>query len=491
MTPNPGAVTLKWAACALVAFGVGCGGAGSSPIVGGDTPAGSNGSAGSSGGGSSGGSSGSTGSGGNTSAATSGASTGGPSTSHASSSSSSSSRPAGDAGTGTSGVGPNCGQDDPNLAGVEPSMPSTICQTITSTGTNIQTALNACAGKGAVKLTGATSFSVASLALTGGEVLQIDSGVTLNLTGTSSPGLINVTGANAGIYGPGTIDAANAGSGTTMIHSSGSKFVLYKLHIHNSQKMHVKVQGDGFVVWGNTIISGPNTSNTDGIDPGAGGSGTTSNGFIVCNMISVGDDQIAIKGAEGLLSNLTIAHNYFGAGHGMSIGSETGPGGIDGVKVYDLTVDGNVFASAGAVNANAIRIKSYNGAGGTVDHISYSNICARNLHSALLITPNYTQGSSTGGGAPNYGNISVTDFHQLRGSGNQSPSVSITGTTGSLKTSVTLDNFVVDGLTTRISASSATVTVGPGGASPGVSASTDGTPHPIDCSSRFMTFPTN
>jgi polygalacturonase len=255
--------------------------------------------------------------------------------------------------------------------------------------------------------------------------------------------------------------------------------------------MHVKAQGDGFVLWGNTIIAGPNTANTDGIDPGAGGSGSTSNGFIVCNMISVGDDQIAVKGAEGPLTNLTIAHNYFGAGHGMSIGSETGPGGIDGVTVYDLTVDGDVFPSAGSVNANAIRIKSFNGAGGTVDHISYSNICARNLHSAILITPNYTQGTSTGGGAPNYGNISVTDFHQLKGSGTQTPSVSITGSTGSLRTTVTLNDFVVDGLTTRITATNATVTVGAGGASPGVNGSTDGNPSPIDCSSRFMTFPSN
>lgn len=395
-------------------------------------------------------------------------------------------------GSGTSGIGPNCGRDDPMLAGIEPTMPSTVCQTLTSSGANIQAALDSCAGRGAVKLTGAPSFSASSLTLAAGAVLWIDSAVVLNLTGSATPGLINVTGAGAGIYGEGTIDAKGAASGTTMIHSSGDNFVLYKVHLHNSQKMHVKVQGKGFVVWGNTIIAAPNSANTDGIDPGAGQNGVDStNGYIVCNAISVGDDQIAIKGTDGHVSNLTVAHNYFGAGHGMSIGSETGPGGIDGVNVYDLTIDGDVYPSASAVNANGIRIKSYNGAGGVVDHVSYKNICARNLHNAILITPNYTQGTVTSGGTPEFGNVGVTDYHVLRGSGTQTPVISITGTTGTPKTVVTLDNVVVDGLTTPITATNATVTVGPGGASPGVQGATDGTPHPIDCSSRFMPFPAN
>jgi len=48
-----------------------------------------------------------------------------------------------------------------------------------------------------------------------------------------------------------------------------------------------------------------------------------------------------------------------------------------------------LLPTAGSSNANAIRIKSYNGRR-PVDHVSYSNICARNLHNAILITPNYT-----------------------------------------------------------------------------------------------------
>jgi polygalacturonase len=394
--------------------------------------------------------------------------------------------------SGSAATSPGCGRDDPALAGLEPSMPSAVCQTLTgaASSSGIQAALDACAGHGAVKLTGGASFTAPSLTLAAGEVLWIDTGAVLNLTGSATPGLIDVTGAGAGVYGEGTIDAKGAAAGTTMIHSSGDGFVLYKVHLINSQKMHVKVQGKGFVVWGNTILAAPTSANTDGIDPGAGDNGVESTGgYIVCNTISVGDDQIAIKGAQGHLTNLTVAHNSFGAGHGMSIGSETGPGGIDGVNVYDLTIDGDVYPGASAVNANGIRIKSYSGAGGVVDHVSYRDICARNLHSAILITPNYTAGTVTSGGTPEFGSVAISDYHLLRGSGTQTPVIAITGTAGTPRTSVTLENVVVDGLTTPIAATSATVTVGPGGASPGVQGATDGTPHAIDCSARFVAIP--
>jgi len=60
--------------------------------------------------------------------------------------------------------------------------------------------------------------------------------------------------------------------------------------------------------------------NTDGVDPGEGS--VAQCGVIACSTISTGDDQIAIKGGH-LVSELVVAHNHFGTGHGMSIGSET------------------------------------------------------------------------------------------------------------------------------------------------------------------------
>ena len=240
------------------------------------------------------------------------------------------------------------------------------------------------------------------------------------------------------------------------------------------------------MIWGTTVISAPTSANTDGIDPGAGESGVaTTNGYIVCNTISTGDDHIAIKGLEGSLSNLIIAHNAFGAGHGMSIGSETGPGGIDGVQVYDLTIDGDVYPAAKAVNANGIRIKSYSGAGGVVDHVQYSDICGRNLSYAVRIDPDYTSGTVTGGGTPDFRNVTIKDYHVIAGSGSQTPTTMIDGTG---QTVVTLDDVVIDNLG-ALTSSNASILVGPGGASPAPSGADGGTPVPIDCSQRFIAFP--
>jgi polygalacturonase len=81
---------------------------------------------------------------------------------------------------------------------------------------------------------------------------------------------------------------------------------------------------------------------------------------MACNTISTGDDQVAIKGGHGV-SDLIIAHNHFGTGHGMSIGSET-YGGVHDVTVYDLTIDADSRWSGSpgrdGADSNGIRVKS-------------------------------------------------------------------------------------------------------------------------------------
>jgi polygalacturonase len=423
------------------------------------------------------------------------------------------------ASSGSSGQGA-CGAGDPVLAAAnvsEPSLPSSVCRTIEATKSvavggapggsadtsAIQAALDACTGK-AVKLvaSGANNALLTGPLIIKSAILWVDAGVTLYAATGASGTIITVTGTGSGIVGDGTIDGQGSGywshpPGPTLIQASGSKFVMYRVHLQNSPGFHVKVTGDHFVIWGTTIqtpssksIGTPATAhNTDGIDPGAGAHSATSFGYIVCNTISVGDDMIAIKGGtNGPVGNLVIAHNHFGAGHGMSIGSETGPGGVSDVSVYDLTIDGDVFPGASSVNANGIRIKSYQGAGGLVDHVSYRDICTRNLANPILLEPNYTAGTSTGGGTPRFTNISIQDFHDLSTSAVK-PQVTLDGFDGSHLSTVTLDNVVIDGNPT-VTSSNATVTFGPGGASfsvPGTAPS--GTPAPIDCSGRWATFP--
>ena len=76
--------------------------------------------------------------------------------------------------------------------------------------------------------------------------------------------------------------------------------------------------GNGFTVWGVKIDTPQRLArNTDGIDPGNGSKNVT----ITHSYIRAGDDNIAIKGGNGGATNMTISHNHFYWGHGMSIGS--------------------------------------------------------------------------------------------------------------------------------------------------------------------------
>lgn len=250
-------------------------------------------------------------------------------------------------------------------------------------------------------------------------------------------------------------------------------FTLYKLHIYNSPKFHVVISAQGYVVWGITMItpSRPFNSlgrplssgyarNTDGVDPSA-----AIEGVIAYNYISVGDDQIAIKGGNaGPTADLTIAHNRFGTGHGMSIGSETN-GGVENVLVYDLTIDGAM--PTGRIpggDHNGIRIKSDSSRGGLVRNIVYRDVCIRDMVNPILISPYYSK--ATGGLIPEFKRISLQNVHSIRtpGTSVKGPIVTLTGYDENHVLGLTLDNVVVDGLDTggKIKTAFADVKLGPG-----------------------------
>ncbi len=107
--------------------------------------------------------------------------------------------------------------------------------------------------------------------------------------------------------------------------------------------------------------------------------------MLAYNTISTGDDHIAIKGGHGV-SNIYVAHNHFGTGHGMSIGSET-YGGVNGLTVYDLTIDADsrpVGEGASPGDFNGIRVKSDASRGGLVDNVVFRNVCMRDVNNAIL-----------------------------------------------------------------------------------------------------------
>jgi polygalacturonase len=103
-----------------------------------------------------------------------------------------------------------------------------------------------------------------------------------------------------------------------------------------------------------------------------------------------GDDNIAIKGGPGGATNMTVIHNHFYWGHGMSIGSQT-DGGVSKIRVSDLTLDGT---------DSGIRIKSAGDRGGLVNDVVYDDVCIRNSNRPVDITASYADNNAGRGSAP-------------------------------------------------------------------------------------------
>jgi polygalacturonase len=380
----------------------------------------------------------------------------------------------------------------------------------------LQAAIDGCAAGKAVRLVanGATSaFVSGALTLRAGVTLWIDAGVTLfssrdphdfeavagkcggNDTGNSScNALINVkNAANAAVVGEGTIDGRGgelvAGDTSTWWElekadagnlvaprlvqvTGGNGFVLYKVTLKNAPKFHVSIQSTvGFKVWGITIDTPGTAPNTDGVDPAA-----SSNGVIAYSRISTGDDNIAIKGSgPPVVSRLVIAHNHFGKGHGMSIGSET-YGGVADVSVCDLSLDGTT---------NGLRIKSDSSRGGVVQRVTYTDVCMRDVANPLVFDAYYS--TATGTRLPDFHDITARNVHVLGGG-----SLTFRAYDAAHPLGLALDNVVFDATPTIKLAQDAHLTVGPGPVSftvAGTDVTATGTATssapPRDCSAAF------
>jgi len=228
-------------------------------------------------------------------------------------------------------------------------------------------------------------------------------------------------------------------------------------------------------VWGITINTPPDSPNTDGVDPSR-----TKNGVIAYTKISTGDDNIAVKGAgPTVVDGLIVAHNHFGRGHGMSIGSETN-GGVRNVSVCDLSLDGT---------DNGLRIKSDSSRGGLVQGIAYSDICIRNSRHPLVFDPYYS--STTGMLIPDFRDITVRNVHVLGMGGTNS----FKGWDAAHPLGITLSNVVFDVAPTTINASYANIVLGPdpvniapAGTSVTVTNQVTGTAAPRSCDDAWVTF---
>jgi polygalacturonase len=298
----------------------------------------------------------------------------------------------------------------------------------------IQKALDRCKGGTAVELAGegaSDAFLSGPLELREGVTLLVDKGVTLYGSREPkvyaiAPGSCGVVSAeksgcrplisgkhvdHAGVMGDGTIDgrggarllvdgkesgkswwdlAEDARKGgrqqvpRMMVIDHSDDFTLYRITLKNSPNFHVSYgNGDGFTVWGLKIDTPQSARNTDGVDPSA-----SKNITVTQSYIRTGDDDIAIKGGSGPVTNMTVIHNHFYAGHGMSIGSETNAG-VSKLRVTDLSLDGT---TAG------VRIKSQQAYGGLVQDIVYEDLCIRSSKSPIQLDTNYSANPKPGKG---------------------------------------------------------------------------------------------
>lgn len=345
----------------------------------------------------------------------------------------------------------------------EPSVPSTVCSSLTATlsmssrtasssqessppdTSRIQSALDSCttsSGTVAVELkagSSANAFLSGPLTIHQGEVLLVDSGVTLFASrnpasyqvsgkptcGTTSSGsggcvpFITVSGANAGIEGrqsssgsQGIIDGRGdqtiLGTSTTwwglasQAKSSGlrqqnprlvqanssNNFTLYHIDLINAANFHVVYSGNGFTAWGVRIKTPDNAGNTDGIDPSGATNVTITNSYI-----EDGDDGVAIKGGSAS-SNMTISNNHFYGTHGISIGSETN-GGVTNILFANNTLTGTDSFGTTSGSATGIRIKSSQSNGGSVTNVEYDNTCMTAVKAPIVFNTHYSTDSGS------------------------------------------------------------------------------------------------
>jgi polygalacturonase len=393
----------------------------------------------------------------------------------------------------------------------------------------LQSEISGCAAGKAVELAvdgSKNAFLSGPLELRQGVTLLIDKGVTLYGSRTpddyaTRPGscgvvsnerggcrpLIHANHADgAGIMGEGTIDgrggakllvngkpgpeswwdlANDARKGGNqqvprlVIFDSSNDVTIYRITLRNSANFHVTYNnGDGFTVWGLRIDTPKTARNTDGVDPGNGSKNIT----VTHSFIRAGDDNIAIKGGKGGLSNMTVSHNHFYYGHGMSIGSET-YGGVSKVLVTDLTLDGD---------DNALRIKSNPTRGGVVKDVVYDDVCVRDSRNPILLDTAYSYPGNGKNLFPEYKDIT---FHNVRISGGGK--VQFGGLDATHRVGVKLDGVeLTDGAAKyQITAAHADVELGPGP----VNFSVEGEDVKVSgkagkgslpsCSGRFVAFP--
>ena len=308
---------------------------------------------------------------------------------------------------------------------------------------------------------------------------------------------------SSAVMGPGTIDgrgwakligrdsswwdlaqAARAGGSQNcprlLVISHSDDFTLYKITFRNAPNFHIVFdRGDGFTAWGVVINTQDRWArNTDGIDPSSARNVTITHSYV-----NTGDDNVAIKaGSNGPSSNITISHNHFYRGHGVSIGSETN-GGAHAIRVFDLSIDGA---------DNGLRIKSNASRGGLVHDVEYKDVCITRTKNVIEMDAFYTASPETTGTLiPEFRDIRLKNVRVL-----DAGNVILQGYDAARMLRMSWDNVTFDQPSSiKITAKNAAIATGPGpmnlelsGANVQTTGTTSAAPR-LECERQFVPFP--
>ena len=256
-------------------------------------------------------------------------------------------------------------------------------------------------------------------------------------------------------------------------------FTLYRITLKNSAMTHIAVHySNGVTLWGVKIDTPVGALNTDGFDPSA-----STNITVTDSYIRDGDDDIAIKAGLGPVKYMSVVHNHFYSGHGMSVGSDTADG-VSMLLVRDLSLDGTKWG---------IRIKSNATRGGLVDGVVYDDVCIRNSKLPISLTTDYFLIGKTPDSYPVFRNILL---HNVRLSGGGK--IELNGFDAKHRVGIQFDGVLSTDNSSRYTASikHADITLGPGAVNLPLSGGEDSTLHgsaatgsPASCEAKFVPFP--
>jgi polygalacturonase len=273
----------------------------------------------------------------------------------------------------------------------------------------IQAALTSCAGTGksvVLAASGSNNAFYSDSITVSGEGLVINSGVTLygNTGYAKQFQLVYVTGTNAFIGGPGTIDGRGdiVSSTPRLVEAEFlTNFIIYNVTLTQAKHPNLYIQsGNGATVWGVTIRTPADRKNADGIDIDS-----ITNVTVTNSSVNAGDDGIAVKTNVSAASNITVKNSKFYGTHGLSIGSQT-MYGVSNVLFTGNYVYGTDLNGIVSTDPNAIRVKTDPTCGGPVDKVLYTNTCMTGIKHLIVLDTDY--GSCSGNpGTPVFTNIVV------------------------------------------------------------------------------------